>query len=672
MQALAFILNVVTIIFSIVFLYMLYCIIDLIILKSQVKKGNTDNVSKLHFNILRFLMKIKGKIQSENKKKFIRATNKFCFIGIIVEFFAVVLIIASIALFNVLQNIDNSIVSISSAITSVFEEENEEDTSKVDSDTTTNSWVSTKDDWRYNDQSDEYKNGDYAGIYNRPGTASGPLAITLNDGSYFWYHQSSSCLTCKYCGSWSGMTWGGAGGDRHLLAKDGCGVYSMAIAVSNLKGTAITPKDILLACESNIDEATNDCTTTPPYFDGRGLYWYEMPEKIAETYDINIQTVEHTTAAIDEILNKGGYVWFWMNSSNASNWPWSKSEGHFILIRKHDGENYYCFDECDNEAAGFPIMNTPVKKSEVIAVMKDTRAVGLWVDRTYNSTRNWYSSALTVDNATSSIDIGGGIKLYNGLPWEAKSDTYVADCEAMLYDMVDYINTVSTEQVNIDLDKILSKSRMLNTSAGLNKKTGKPVLQGDNWISTVTGSKITSYCTIEGVNCVGVCVPCTVADPTYNMQFADGRWQTKSTPPNSVYGYSTQKLAAILRNKSDGSIMYLPCSHIDAKGHTFPGGLAQTNVKLLSGNADESGKVVSFNVQVATNWSGSKYVNETWTLAQLGYKMNSKLINEVSTPVSPASMVDNIAEFWHVNTEAWDAIKSNYQVLGFVVWPNGT
>ena len=259
----------------------------------------------------------------------------------------------------------------------------------------------------------------------------------------------------------------------------------------------------------------------------------------------------------------------------------------------------------------------------------------------------------------------------------------ICTCMSLLYDMVDYVNTVSTEEINIDLNKILSKSRMLRTSAGV-RSDGTARLQGEHWISDVKwitksdgskSSKITSYCTIENVNCVGVCVPCTVADPTYNMQFADGRWQTNSTPPNSVYGYSTQKMACILRSNADGSIMYLPCSHIDAKGHTFIGGLAQTNVKLLSSNKDESGKVISFNVQVSRDWSGTKaehQLNETWTLAQVGYKMNSKLIDHVSNPVSPASMVDNIAEFWHVNDQAWDAIKNNYQVLGFVVWPNGT
>ena len=680
-------LIVIAIIFLLLAVYSAYCLIDILLLKSRVRKEDKKvEIDTIQFNILRLLLRVKSKVGINSKRIIFKDINKLSLITLIIIIICIIILILDIALYSVLKNMDSSMSVIASSIIKKDEEDTED---KVDSDKTENSWVPNKDEWRYEDKSEEYKTGDYAGIFQKPGNAKGPLAITLNDGSYFWYHQSTSCLTCTYCGSWSGMTWGGLGNKRSLLGRDGCAVYAMAIAISNLKGTAITPKDILKACESIIDESVNDCTTSPKYFYNRGLLWDPMPNRIAEKYEVNIETVGHNISDIDRILDKGGYVWFWMNSSTKANWPWAVSGGHFIIIRKHDGYNYYCFDSCDNPSSGFTYMNTPVKKSDVIDVMKDTRAVGLWVDKVYNSTGEWYYydteslpkytslrklGEMTIDNNGNK----GDINLYNGLPWEPVEGMYIADCEAMLYDMANYVNTVSDIQLDLDLDYILNDSRMINTSAGLNEK-GEVRVQGNNWVSEIYGYNpittkpiIGSVCTIDEVNCLGVCVPATVADPNYNPKFKDGPWQYQSSPSSSVYGYSTQKIACILKGTTEqnyGEIVYLPCSHIDAKAHTFPGGIAQTNVMVTGCEKDSSDKVVKYNVNIARDWSGTINLNESWALNNLGHKMNSKLIDCVGTPVSPISMVNNVAEFWNVPEDVYNIIDKNYQVIGYVVWP---
>lgn len=213
-----------------------------------------------------------------------------------------------------------------------------------------------------------------------PGNATGPYAIELDDGSYYWYHQSQGC-SCTYCGNWSGLVWGNPPGPN-TLGRDGCAVYSLAMIVSNLKGAEITPSEILKTLNSTISGST--CTTSSSYFSGRAIKRGEAVEKIASTYGLNVVAIDKTEAAIDDILSKGGYVW----GSWHGPFEWYSGDGHFMAIRKGTENGYYCFTSCRNSALGVSgkpgailTMNTVSAKSKVISYANSGQFYGFWVDR---------------------------------------------------------------------------------------------------------------------------------------------------------------------------------------------------------------------------------------------------------------------------------------------------
>lgn len=217
-----------------------------------------------------------------------------------------------------------------------------------------------------------------------PGNATGQYAIELNDGSYYWYHQSTACSNCTYCGNWSKLRWGNPVG-TDMLGDNGCAVYALAMVASNLKGAEITPSEILKTLDSEISDG--NCKTSSTYFSNRMIRRDKAVEKVANTYGLKVQAIPTTEDAIDEILNKGGYVW----GSWHGPFEWYSGDGHFMAIRKGTSDSYYCFTSCRNSALGVGgkdgailTMNTPSSKSTVISYANSGQFYGFWVDKPVN------------------------------------------------------------------------------------------------------------------------------------------------------------------------------------------------------------------------------------------------------------------------------------------------
>lgn len=193
------------------------------------------------------------------------------------------------------------------------------------------------------------------------GHADGKCVVALDDGNYFWYHQSTGCdVTCSWCGNWSKSEWGDT--DYHLLGVDGCAVYAMAIVVSNLIGDEITPLEIMEATGCTItlknDGTYKINTSTSNCFSNRSVSYSAFAKKIAEVYNLDYRSVSivdngsvvgANQSLIDSYLADGYYIWGIFDKFKTtwcSNTSSNSANTHFMGIRKKVGDNYYCFTSC--------------------------------------------------------------------------------------------------------------------------------------------------------------------------------------------------------------------------------------------------------------------------------------------------------------------------------------
>lgn len=195
---------------------------------------------------------------------------------------------------------------------------------------------------------------------NRPGHATGRYSIELDDGSYYWYHQSTDA--CEYDATQGDIRTSTLKTGKNLgtMAARGCSTYSTAIALSNLLGQEITPIVVIekvLGCEIKESGSgtyyfsTKDTGSGVQFnFSGVNVTKATLASNIEDAYGnlgVHAQaiTVKNNQAGVDEILNKGGYI---ITSFNKS-FPWyyrNSSGSHYIVIRKKENGLYYCFNSC--------------------------------------------------------------------------------------------------------------------------------------------------------------------------------------------------------------------------------------------------------------------------------------------------------------------------------------
>lgn len=231
------------------------------------------------------------------------------------------------------------------------------------------------------------------------GHATGPYAVTLDDGTHYWYHQNGGFgnCSCVNCGDWSNAYWKGGESKGRAFGSDGCAIYSLAIGLSNITGREITPNTVLtsLGCT----KISNTWTTNQTYFAGVGIKRDQAVKKLAADYGVNVEPVEHTIGSIDNILARGGVVWgSWVDAKS----PWcGNGTSHFMCIRKTDGTNYYCYTSCRGKCASsggkngaIQTMNHPVPKAQVISQMTGGQLYGFWVNGTAQQNTDVYQALL--------------------------------------------------------------------------------------------------------------------------------------------------------------------------------------------------------------------------------------------------------------------------------------
>lgn len=213
------------------------------------------------------------------------------------------------------------------------------------------------------------------------GTATGPYTIKLNDGTYFWWHQSSELCDNNYEHPTYGRTGSVYAGSGTMAAR-GCGIYTVAICLSNIVGEPISPLDVVTDFYSKPIEMSAEKGTWAFSYD-LTMDRAHIAQKINERYgDIGVEAYYlkewGTPGSVDKVreyMTDPEYITYivscWGNMTNVHNY--SKDEvinkfswyrfvgddgdylGHYMALRKVDEDDLaYGFTSCCFKYSGTP------------------------------------------------------------------------------------------------------------------------------------------------------------------------------------------------------------------------------------------------------------------------------------------------------------------------------
>lgn len=664
---------VISIITFIIFIICLLLVISVIKISKKIKEclnngidAVKDTLNKLPTLIKLFFRKKLNKMLTLDNAHILIFFRPMILKTSIVGIIALIISLIMFSLSSSLYNYCNAMNTVTNLIPSFFKNEEEEEEEE-------------KEEWTWDLVTDPSETEEGTEKRYKKGEATGKYAIKLDDGMYYWYHQSGGGLdhNCDNCGDWSTSKWGSV--DTHAFGSDGCAVYSLAIITSNLVGAPITPMKLFedFKCDIGIEKGLVRVDTTKSLvFNNRSIIYNPAIDTIKNKYKLETSSltvsksdIEDRIQFVDDILAKGGYVWgYWVDSK--CKWCGNGSQ-HFMGIRKKEGDNYYCFTSCSGKCSNLngkqgaiETMNYPLDKTECLnALVSDSYLYGLWnpyIETNYiGGGTEWYASAYNISKYTDSFEITGGVKIYNGLPWDG-THAYVFDTDAATKSVYGYLESTGGGTLNKSLNYSLTANGRISSGIsmwdGTNSKgkTTLDYLRGENWVHNV-GAYTKE---IEGINCVGVAVPPAVIEDSYCNDFSKDMWKNQSTPNSNKYEYSNKKMCIILKDKTTNSIYYLPCTTADAKGHTFPGGIMQTNISI-SGYSDGI-----FKVNVAKTSGDAGGEKQDWAESELLYKMN----NEVTAGSNPVDYFYGACETYGWSSALYDNITSKYRVVGYVVW----
>lgn len=565
-------------------------------------------------------------------------------------------------------------------------------------------WVEHKDDDRHGITSSgsSAKSKDGIGVGHK-GKATGTYAVEINGKSYYWYHQSYSCPGCTYCSTWTTMGWGGGG----TFGSDGCAIYSLAIIVSNLTGQEITPNKLLTDMGCSINKSNTYCdTSSSKYINGHSLAMGQegIGQFICEQYGLEMEpnlnelSLKDCQTKVDEILDKGGMVWY---RYSGGSWATYRTSSHFIPIRDHDEKGYYILDESSqpdganskpipfetlyNEQhsspyfVGFWPSGAPAKSSST----SNTSSSSVSSTGNGSAYSMWAGSANQLKQYANKVDLGSGFYLYDGLPWAADSSTFAIDVDTATIAVEQYVkktsgdNTATCKKKNMQGDDgNYSSIEVLKTESRITNQGGLG-MDGGAW-TAVDGGK---YADCDGVRCLGVGVPPGYTDWDYNVDFGPNDGGNKTDNLNRWaldYGCRTDiynaKAAIVLYELDTKKLWYLPAKCCSAKGHAFPGGLIQTNASLAHSSSwvanpcklDSSGYPESFNVGVAREG----YDWDTTISGAISEIMN--LMNHKNpSGYSCWDYTYSVFECWNVPNCVDSKIidSGKYAAVGWVLWP---
>lgn len=552
-------------------------------------------------------------------------------------------------------------------------------------------WIITKvrveqtnktSNWKYSEQKDR-SNSNISSI----GHATGDYAIQLDDGSYFWYHQTSTNsannFKCTYCGgssienNWSNMHWSK---DGSLFGTNGCAIYSMACIVSNLTGKEITPIQFLEDCggiKSIQKDGTlfMDTTYIDFYAGGHSMTGGgrdKVASQVQSIYGLNSTKISGSTSEkiskIDEVLGKQGYVWA---SWKGGYIPWyGGKETHFMIIRKSDSDgNYYCFSSCSGGKGEYSnykwkytggiqgcvdTMNTPVKKEDVIEAMTDLQVYGFWnnnpptlaSDFNYDGNGSWYADIGSNCNGQGQVvdTFNGWLNLYDGPTCTGSQESFYIDIDTAAKDIHSSFESITGSLMN---DYTSWCAHEFSSSQAMSKNAKNRKIE---WALNEAGVAVVN-------NRYPVAVGPGIVHRDYYSEYGG------VTNPVDYYKYGTKLIDIIIRKKGTEETYYVPLTTADAKGHAYPYGMMQTNMTFPNSTSE--------NIRIY-NWSKEIDVGSIDILGENGVisKANDTLKNTSRYDLSQA-LNNGVIEWCYLGTDYMDKIvglNNNFDLVGIIVY----
>lgn len=266
----------------------------------------------------------------------------------------------------------------------------------------------------------------------------------------------------------------------------------------------------------------------------------------------------------------------------------------------------------------------------------------------------WYTDMSGIKADRSQTVKLGSLTAYKGYPWDASKETFFYDIYKSKTDLWNYLTglgapkplggkTLESTLANFWTVEFYSK---LTANAKI-KRTGK----------TDTG---TIYTEIDGVQCYYFApMPCQL-DQNY---YSSGDWSKQSC--SSFTNYKKVKFAVVLTERSNdvndqSKWIYLPCVVGDVKAHTYPWGVAQTNVRVKDNTA----------VDIAYRNGGEK--NYRKTVGDIGTDNAVKEIaNDSHFNSYYGNMLDGlycVFETCGIQSVDCDAFKNKYTCVGCITY----
>lgn len=200
--------------------------------------------------------------------------------------------------------------------------------------------------------------------------------VELNGKRYYFYHQSSKSSGFNSFNSYL-KTWNHNSGRTKTFPSSGCSMYTMAMIVSKLKNTPITPDRLMKDLGAEVSGTFYDLQHTGVYNtcgipSVRKSY---LAYKIAKLYNLSYAVVEPSNKeAIDYYLDKGwlGYA-SWQSYSGSSKNHWYNGQMHFMALRERIGDNYYCLTSAGGGSASgtIELMKRPNTFKEMYETMRN-------------------------------------------------------------------------------------------------------------------------------------------------------------------------------------------------------------------------------------------------------------------------------------------------------------
>lgn len=265
-------------------------------------------------------------------------------------------------------------------------------------------------------------------------------------------------------------------------------------------------------------------------------------------------------------------------------------------------------------------------------------------------TTSWYVDiSSTHSGSPTGQTILDGVPVYNGLPWEPEPGTYLYRQYIAKNDLYSLLETLG---VGNSADESIS-GRIVDSKVKIN--------------NTYPMSTVRS-----GIKCMNFCPsPCIYIRDYYTT---DKKF-TIGSSASELRKDSRRYCVVVTTNVSDmqdtSSWLYIPAYAIDAKGHTFYGGVLQTNIKLVSAykiQATGSNSGYSSNREFVVDINGDSNVSreeltsvlqdaDDFIRSGLGYGMRAWRKNELET------------YNYRYNGLHPDSVFEDWKVVGFVAYP---